>query len=178
MQQMPLFGSSQEIQEELSQILKKGVENALISLIEMRQKEGLSLSKDIQDRLKKMKKVVKEIESLSEISRETNSERLKQKMKELTDSSDERLFREIVLWVEKLDISEELTRLESHFSQFQECLQFSQKGLGRKMDFLVQEMAREINTIGSKSMDTGISRLVIDFKSELEKVREQVQNIE
>jgi len=89
-------------------------------------------------------------------------------------------LREVALFAERVDISEEITRFRSHLVQYKDLLTGvgSQGPAGRKMDFLIQEMGREINTIGSKSMDTRISHFVVDVKSELEKVREQIQNIE
>jgi uncharacterized protein (TIGR00255 family) len=90
---------------------------------------------------------------------------------------DERLSKEIVYFADRSDISEELTRLESHFQQFDDCVK-SKEPVGRTLDFLAQEMNREVNTIGSKANDSLISREVVTLKAELEKFREQVQNVE
>jgi len=87
------------------------------------------------------------------------------------------VVREVVVYADRIDITEELTRLQSHFGQFDDCAK-SKQPVGRTLDFLSQEMNREINTIGSKANDAGISKLVVRLKSELEKFREQVQNVE
>lgn len=178
MQHIPSMPSTDIVREQDLLDLQTCVEAAIDRLVEMRQKEGASLSIDLHERLKNMKKMVKSIETLSKSSMERTRQKLQDKIKELTPETDERFIREIVLFVEKMDISEEVTRLNSHFSQFGECISSPQKAVGRKMDFLVQEMGREINTVGSKSMDVEISRLVVEMKSELERIREQIQNIE
>lgn len=152
---------------------KKCLGEALKALEKMRELEGKALAKDIALRLESMKKAVREIEKLSGKASEKMRERLKERLEEVLAPGaalDDRLLREVALFAERVDVSEEITRFRSHVEQF--------TGAGRKMDFLVQEMGREINTIGSKSMDAKISQLVVEVKAELEKVREQVQNIE
>ena len=104
-------------------------------------------------------------------------ERIKSAGIENIAPDDERLLKEIVLFADRSDISEELTRLQSHFQQFEDCRK-SKEPMGRTLDFLAQEMNREINTIGSKANDTVISREVVTLKAELEKFREQAQNVE
>jgi len=94
------------------------------------------------------------------------------------EANEERVIREAALMAEKIDVAEEITRLHSHFAQMENLLKGTEKGVGRTMEFLVQEMHREMNTLGSKSADIEISKLVIAMKAELEKIREQVQNIE
>ena len=96
---------------------------------------------------------------------------------ELPDKNDERLLKEMVLFADRSDISEELARLQSHFKQFDDCIK-SAEPVGRTLDFLAQEMNREINTIGSKANDSLISQSVVALKTELEKFREQAQNVE
>ncbi|HSX38530.1 MAG TPA: DUF1732 domain-containing protein [Chlamydiales bacterium] len=98
--------------------------------------------------------------------------------KSANNELDDRIARELILFADKVDITEEITRLKSHFLQFQEILKSQKESVGRKIDFLIQEMGREINTIGSKSPDAQISHTVVNIKSELEKIREQIQNIE
>jgi uncharacterized protein (TIGR00255 family) len=93
------------------------------------------------------------------------------------DLDDDRVMREIALFADRCDVSEELTRLESHFDQFRECLK-GDGSKGRKMEFILQEIGRELNTLGAKANNVRISQLVVDAKAELEKVREQVQNVE
>ncbi len=178
LQYMPSMSSVDALQEQDEKELRLCVDAAMDRLIQMRQNEGKVLQKDLEGRLKTMESQVKSIEDLSVSSMERARQKLQEKIKALISDTDERWMREIALLVEKMDITEEITRLGSHFSQFRETLQGSQKAVGRKMDFLVQEMGREINTIGSKSMDVEISRWVVAMKSELEKVREQIQNIE
>lgn len=154
---------------------------ALKFLNEMKLKEGAALSKDIQNRLGDLARLLKEIEKHSPDATAKMRKKLKERMEEIFQPGaelDERLMREVALFSERVDISEEITRLSSHFSQYKELLGGKAKGTGRKMDFLVQEMGREINTIGSKSLDANIAHLVVEMKSELEKIREQIQNIE
>ena len=109
--------------------------------------------------------------------REQLRERIKNAGLEMPGVDDERLLKEIVYFADRSDISEELTRLQSHFQQFDDCVK-SQEPVGRTLDFLAQEMNREVNTIGSKANDSLISREVVTLKAELEKFREQVQNVE
>jgi uncharacterized protein (TIGR00255 family) len=109
--------------------------------------------------------------------REQLVERIKAAGLELPQTDDERLLKEVVYFADRSDISEELTRLQSHFQQFEDCRK-SREPVGRMLDFLAQEMNREINTIGSKANDSVISREVVTLKAELEKFREQVQNVE
>ncbi len=178
LQNVPAMPSTDVVQDQDVDDLHSCIDTAIDRLIAMRQNEGKSLSKDLNDRLSKMHTQVKSIETLSGLSMERMRQKVQEKMKEFISDLDERWMREMILFVEKMDISEEIIRLGSHFSQFKESLSGSQKAVGRKMDFLVQEMGREINTIGSKCMDVEISRLVVEMKSELERIREQIQNIE
>jgi uncharacterized protein (TIGR00255 family) len=104
-------------------------------------------------------------------------ERIKSAGLETPAADDERLLKEVVLYADRSDISEELTRLQSHFQQFEDCRK-SKEPVGRMLDFLAQEMNREVNTIGSKANDSLISREVVTLKAELEKFREQAQNVE
>ena len=153
---------------------------AVKALVAMRESEGAKLKEDLQDRLGLLGASVKEVERYSGDSvsnyRELLFQRLRQADLEL-DLDDERVLKEISLFADRSDISEEITRLGSHMDQLAEFLDASGP-VGRKIDFLLQEMNREINTIGSKSNDIRISRHVIDFKNELERLREQIANIE
>ena len=155
-------------------------EEAVASLVSMRQSEGMKLLKDLEGRGKVLNSAVEEIRSYAGDSvanyREVLLQRLRQAELDL-DLEDERVLKEIALFADRSDISEEITRLDSHLDQLVGFL--SSKGpIGRKIDFLLQEMNREINTVGSKSNDIRISRQVIDFKNELERFREQMANIE
>ena len=161
--------------------VEAGVDVALKSLDKMKSTEGAFLSKDILQRLIEMEKKLQEIERLAPDATAKMREKLKERMEEIFSQSselDERLLREVALFAERVDISEEITRFRSHLVQYKELLRQKMGPHGRKMDFLTQEMGREINTIGSKAMDACISHLVVDVKAELDKVREQIQNIE
>jgi uncharacterized protein (TIGR00255 family) len=157
------------------------LDSALNALDAMRSVEGKMLAKDIGSRLTLMEKKLAEIEQMAPEAVSKLRLKLKERMEEIFSRSeelDERLLREVALFAERVDISEEITRFRSHLAQYRDHLKEHMGPAGRKMDFLTQEMGREINTIGSKSMDSRISHFVVDVKAELEKVREQIQNIE
>lgn len=156
------------------------IEEALQNLDKMRKTEGENLKKDILLRLENIKALVSRIEEYSKDLVENYREKLYKRVSEYFDlkSIDEnRLMLEITLFADKSDITEELVRLKSHISQFTECLEAG-GSIGKKLDFIVQEMNRETNTIGAKSTIFEISQCVVGLKDELEKIREQVQNIE
>lgn len=164
--------------EDLS-ALKRCVEEALAALCKMKQLEGKALQKDLEARLKELEQLIGKVEKQSPDATAKMRERLCEKMAEVLKSgaeTEERLLREVALFAERVDIAEEITRFRSHLVQFKAI--FKEAIAGRKMDFLIQEMGREVNTIGSKSMEAKISHLVVELKSELEKMREQIQNIE
>jgi len=160
--------------------LKKALKAALEQFVKMRQSEGESLAVDLRKRVLAIQKNVKTVGVLApkvmEHHRGTLLDRAAKAGLEI-ESSDERLLKEIVFFADRSDISEELTRLRSHLDQF-----FAQLGkdepVGRTLDFLLQEMFRETNTIGNKANFLAISQLIVGMKTELEKLREQVQNIE
>jgi len=161
--------------------LLQGVEQAVLHLKEMRRKEGEALSIDLLKRIDYMKEIVRHLKGIAPKVVDYYREKILQRVQEYIGNQiqvDEgRLLNEVAIFSEKADITEELTRLDSHFSQFFQIVQETGP-VGRKLDFLVQECHREINTIGSKANDLEISQQVILLKSELEKVKEQVQNIE
>ena len=161
--------------------IKSALGQALEGLLSMREKEGGILGRDLAKRLAKLRRIVKRVAKLApdvlKHHRERLIERLKKTNAEVPDMDDDRLLREIVYYTDRTDITEELTRLGSHFVQLEECLS-DVVPVGRKLDFLAQEMFREINTIGSKANDANISSEVVTLKTELEKIREQVQNVE
>ena len=161
--------------------VKSALGQALEGLLSMREKEGGILGRDLAKRLAKLRRIVKRVAKLApdvlKHHRERLIERLKKTNVEVPDMDDDRLLREIVYYTDRTDITEELTRLGSHFVQLEECLS-DVVPVGRKLDFLAQEMFREINTIGSKANDANISSEVVTLKTELEKIREQVQNVE
>jgi uncharacterized protein (TIGR00255 family) len=161
--------------------LQRVVDQALQELVKMKKAEGRALGKDLSGRLKELEKALSQVEVLTPDSTGRMRQKLKEKIEELLKPSaelEERLLREVALFAEKVDVSEEITRLHSHLDQFAKIFEIKDGGVGRKMDFLVQEMGREINTIGSKSSEAKMAHLVVEMKSELEKMREQIQNIE
>lgn len=153
---------------------------AIRNLDNMRKNEGRNISRDIQRRVKMIQKTVENIEALGIERIPEERDRLRQRVAQLFESDEideQRLQIEMVLLADKLDISEECVRLNSHINYFFKIIK-SREASGKKLNFLLQEMHREINTIGSKINDAKISQLVVDVKEELERVREQVQNIE
>ena len=159
----------------------KALQTALAALVKMREREGTHLAKDLQKRMavvaRSVERVQKQAPEVVKRYQEQLRERVKNAGLEMPGLDDERLHKEIVYFADRSDISEELTRLESHFHQFDDCVK-SKEPVGRTLDFLAQEMNREVNTIGSKANDSLISREVVTLKAELEKFREQVQNVE
>lgn len=160
--------------------LKISLEEAISNFVEMRTIEGNKMALDIKSRLDSIAEIVAEITEYSATVVEDYIAKLETRVKELmkTDVVDEtRLAQEIVIYSDKSSIEEELTRLRSHISQFHTLLQ-QDNAIGKKMDFLVQEMNREVNTIGSKANSLDITNRVILIKTEIENIREQIQNIE
>ena len=166
--------------KELKDALQEAFKLALADINAMRLQEGAALAEDLRVRIAELETLRKQIEKNASGStqryRNALLERLKQLELEL-DVSDERVLKEIAIYADRSDISEETTRLSSHFEQFLGFLN-ADEATGRKMDFLCQEIHREFNTTGSKSNDIEITRLVIEGKNTLERIREQVQNIE
>lgn len=166
--------------KELKDSLKEAFKAALADIHAMRLQEGAVLAKDLKERIGELEAFRTQIEKKATGStqryRDALLERLKQLELEL-DTSDERVLKELAIFADRSDISEETTRLGSHFEQFLGFLN-ADEATGRKMDFLCQEIHREFNTTGSKSNDIEITRLVIEGKNALERIREQVQNVE
>lgn len=161
-------------------LVKEALKLALDSLLKMRESEGKVLVADIRKRVKKIQKLIDKIKKYSKLSPLDYKEKLLSKIKDLTDGlnvDEGRIELEAAIFAEKTDITEETIRLKSHLIQFDDLLNF-EESVGRKMDFLTQEINREINTIGSKTNDVKVTSLVVLVKSELEKVREQARNIE
>lgn len=160
--------------------VQKAVAQAVSGLVGMRQKEGKHLARDMKARVKTIQACVKTIAKLAPAVPKRYRELLKARLEKAgleIDLDDDRILKELVIFSDRSDITEELTRLESHFQQFTDTAA-TKEPVGRKLDFLCQELNREINTIGSKAQDSGISREVVTAKTELEKFREQVQNVE
>jgi uncharacterized protein (TIGR00255 family) len=149
---------------------------------EMRRAEGGALERDLRERLEKVADLGRALGARAQDVQKAVRERLKERMDLLgreTGLTDEaRLYHELSLAADRLDVSEELVRLESHVEQFRSLLGVEDEPVGRRCDFLIQEMGREANTVGSKGSDAGVAHLVVELKSELERLREQVQNIE
>ena len=161
-------------------LIKKATNLALDSLLKMRGREGKVLVADIRKRVKKIQKLIDKIEKYSKSSPLDYKDKFISKIKKLTEGlnvDEGRIELEAAIFAEKTDITEEITRLKSHLIQFDELLN-SGESVGRKMDFLTQEINREVNTIGSKTNDIEVTSLVVLVKSELEKIREQARNIE
>jgi uncharacterized protein (TIGR00255 family) len=161
--------------------VQKALQQALEMMVKMREREGEHLRKDLCQRIDVMRKsiarVQKQAPRVQKHYRELLLERIKNAGLEDVAPDEERLLKEVVYFADRSDISEELTRMQSHFQQFNDGLK-SKDPVGRMLDFLAQEMNREINTIGSKANDSLISREVVILKTELEKFREQAQNVE
>lgn len=174
-------GEAETEPEEFWPILKKALDKALEELVKMREREGTHLAKDLAERIQTMREAVATVSQRAPEVLKRYQEQLRERIKnsglEMPAVDDERLLKEIVYFADRSDISEELTRLQSHFQQFEDCKK-SKEPVGRTLDFLAQEINREINTIGSKANDSLISREVVTLKTELEKFREQVQNVE
>ena len=166
--------------DETWKILEKVAREALGEFNSMRRAEGEKLSQDMTERVEKLNQAIIEIERLTPQSVEIYRQKLNHRVKELTESisvDEHRIELEVALMAEKCDVTEECVRFKSHNSQFFSALK-EEVPVGRRLTFLLQEMNREANTIGSKSVDTAISKKVIFLKEEIEKLREQVQNIE
>jgi uncharacterized protein (TIGR00255 family) len=159
----------------------KALKQALAMLVKMRAREGGHLRKELCHRMDLLRKSVarvrKHAPTVQQRYREQLIERIKNAGLDTAEIEEDRLIKEVVYFADRSDITEEVTRLESHFQQFDDCLK-SKEPVGRTLDFLAQEMNREINTIGSKANDSLISREVVTLKAELEKFREQAQNVE
>lgn len=174
-------GSEAADAEDFWPSVRQALERALIMLVKMRRREGAHLQKDLTGRIEAMRRAVARIQrqapQVQERYRRQLLERIRAAGVPATHLDEERVLKEVVLFADRSDISEELTRLQSHFQQFADCLK-STEPVGRTLDFLAQEMNREINTIGSKANDSLISREVVTLKTELEKFREQSMNVE
>ncbi|MEE3176709.1 MAG: YicC/YloC family endoribonuclease [Verrucomicrobiota bacterium] len=166
--------------EDVWPFVEKALKESLSKLLEMRSTEGAHLKSDLETRLAILKgflqQIAEQAPSVVKRHRENLIKRLDAAGIEL-NLDDERLIKEIGLFADRCDISEEITRLESHFAQCQKYFT-SDEAVGRPLDFLIQEMGREINTIGSKANDASIAQIIVESKTELEKIREQIQNIE
>lgn len=175
------FEENQEEEENYRNILQQTLEVALKDFLHMKEQEGMVLQADIEQRIEKIRQSMQIIEQKAPFATKKYKEKLVARLEELLPGhveNEERVLREIALFAEKIDIAEEITRFYSHLAHFEELFLSTSLSVGKTMEFVLQELNREINTIGSKSSDLDIARAVIDIKSELERIREQIQNIE
>ena len=166
--------------EEMWRLVERSALQAMMGLKEMRAKEGAFLTQDIVDRTQLIEELIERIKERAPQVLEDYRTRLEARLAELlgdTPVDESRIVMETAVYADRGDITEELVRLSSHSVQIYEVVK-QDEPIGRRLEFLVQEMQREVNTIGSKAQDSEISHRVIDIKSELEKIREQIQNIE
>lgn len=159
------------------------LQGALDSMVAMREQEGANIGRDLLSRADKMASLVETIASRKDLIVQAYEERLEKKILALMDKvqaavpDEDRLLQEVAIYSDKVDFTEEVVRFRSHLNQLHTMLQSSGE-VGRKLDFLIQEMNRETNTIGSKAGDLAVTEAVLQLKNEIEKIREQVQNIE
>lgn len=177
--QMKLTQKENSDFENEKKAILKCLDKALNDMISMKIKEGDELLKDIQGRLKSIEKSLDKIQKIGAVGLKNYEKKIREKLLVILkqNMSEERIVQETALYAEKVDITEEIVRLKSHIKQFFSNIK-SEEIIGRKLDFLIQEMMREANTISSKSADKDLSALIVDIKSQLEKTREQIQNIE
>ena len=172
---------AEDDEEILWNALREASEKALMSLSNMRKEEGTKLEKDIIERSNLLEKYIDDVERFSDTVVEDYRSRLNQRIGEILENpalvDEARLAQEVAIYADKSSITEEIVRSRSHINQLRNTI-VNDDSIGRKLDFLIQEMNREVNTIGSKSSAIDITNLVIQIKAELEKIREQVQNIE
>jgi uncharacterized protein (TIGR00255 family) len=167
-------------EEEIWCAVSSVADAALGKFIQMRENEGQRIKGDLLEKISFIEGKIAEVEKISPETTENYRKRLFDKLKEIMDNvqiDEQRVLLEAAVFAEKTAVDEETVRLNSHIAQLREMLD-SEDTVGRKLDFLLQEINREINTIGSKAQDLRVTKIVVDLKSELEKIREQVQNIE
>ena len=160
-------------------VVRSAFEEALGNLVIMRQAEGAALAKDLNERLAKMSVMITGMEEAEKAAPTRHRDAMLKRLKDAglnLDVTDERVLKELALFADRADITEEVVRLKSHIAQFSAELQ--QPNSGRKLDFLIQELLREVNTIGSKASEIATTKLVLEAKTEIERIREQVQNLE
>ena len=174
------YGSDKKV-EKLWPYIKKATEKALTSLITFRKNEGRRLSRDFKERLRIIQKAIKEIKKYEKQSVADYRKKLSKTIDELVGKGEvdkSRIEQEVAIFAKNCDIAEEVVRLEHHCQSYKKTIEKAKQDVGKKLDFIAQEMHRETNTIGAKASDFRISRAVIDIKSEIEKTREQLKNIE
>jgi len=171
----------EEDEDLLWSMLREALADCLVKLKDMRVEEGSKLAKDIDMRCDLLKDYIEQIENYSYNVVNEYKEKLNNRINEILENpslvDENRLAQEVAIYADKCSITEEIVRFKSHITQLKKSIH-KDESIGRKIDFLIQEMNRETNTIGSKSSDLNITNLVVEVKSELEKIREQIQNIE
>lgn len=171
--QMPLE------EKPLADDLEKAWKVAVKNWTSMKEKEGKTLVADIEKRIATVEKELQKVQKMQPLLQEKYRKKIQDRMKELkVGIEEERLLREAALLAEKADTTEEITRLYSHLEQMRQYIGSKEKSVGRTLDFLAQEMGREIGTLMAKAGETAIAKIAVGMKSEIEKIREQVQNIE
>ena len=173
---------SEVTEDVLQSLVTDTTTNALNGLVSMRQSEGIHIQQDLLHRLSQMTNIIEDINSHKADAVIAYKENLRTKMMDYVEGLDitaneDRLLQEVAIMADKTDITEEIVRFRSHVVQLTNTLKMDEP-IGRKLDFIIQEMNREVNTIGSKAMDITLTDYVVQLKCELEKIREQVQNIE
>ncbi|MFR4917940.1 MAG: YicC/YloC family endoribonuclease [Veillonella atypica] len=173
---------SEVTEDVLQSLVTDTTANALNALVSMRQSEGIHIQQDLLHRLSQMTNIIEDINSHKADAVIAYKENLRTKMMDYVEGLDitaneDRLLQEVAIMADKTDITEEIVRFRSHVVQLTNTLKMDEP-IGRKLDFIIQEMNREVNTIGSKAMDITLTDHVVQLKCELEKIREQVQNIE
>lgn len=175
------FGYDEIVADQIAEQLLELVDSALQELSQMRLTEGASLYYDLVEKLRNVKDLLGKVEERAPLVVKDYQERLTERIQDLTaglaEIDESRVLTEVAFFADKVSIDEEVNRLKSHFSQFLTIIDETEP-VGRKLDFLIQEINREVNTIGSKANDISLSQYVVEMKSEIEKIREQVQNIE
>lgn len=170
----------EEDEEQLWTTVRSVLDEALGDFVAMREREGARIEADLCSRIEYMRTLVKKVEERSPQTVSEYSDRLYEKIKEVLDGrdvDDARVLTEVAIYADKVAVNEETVRLSSHFAEFGEIIS-SGEPAGRRLDFLIQEINREVNTIGSKASDIEIAKVVVELKGEIEKLREQIQNIE
>ncbi len=178
-----ILNKNESIDDSLQEKILSTLKNAIDSLNTMRENEGTKIAKDLKVRADLLKEHAKTLEGYTKDIEKSVFEKLQKKITEMTsqlgvEADNSKIIEQAAFYADKMNITEEIVRLYSHIEQLNEFLQEDSVEIGKKIDFLLQEMNREINTVGSKSQKSEIISLVVDIKSEIEKIREQIQNIE
>ena len=169
-----------EDEEKIWEAVRRVADMALERFLQMREREGARMREDVLNRRRTILEAVAVVEERSPQTVKEHMDKVEARMRELLDTAtvdEQRLLTEAALFAEKIAVAEETVRLRSHLDQLEQMLD-GNEAIGRKLDFLVQEINREANTIGSKAQDVTLARVVVDIKAEIEKIREQIQNIE